>query len=327
MKYRNFGNTTLSVSEIGFGAWAIGGPVMAGDIPIGWGEADDAVSIEALRKALDVGINFFDTADFYGLGHSETLIGQEMGKRKDLVIATKVGHRLSENQDIILDYTKNYMLQACEQSLRRLRRDCIDFYQLHTAKVADLENGECMEAMQQLVKEGKIRYWGLSLNTFYPDTEADWLMDRHLGDGFQVVLNIINQRGLSAIQKAGKYGKGIIVRMPLQFGLLTGKFDENTRFPMNDHRFFRLPPELLVEVLEALEPVWQLSEKYGISATAFAMSYILSQPEVSTVIPGIRTPAQAEDNVNGIVPLCPEDLELLHNLFTEKFDVIVGKMK
>lgn len=327
MNERAFGKTNLKVSEVGFGGWGLGGPAMAGDIPIGWGKVDDDQSIAALHRSFDLGIRFFDTADFYGLGHSEELIGQAFGDRKDVVIATKVGHRLGSDQEIMLDYSKSHILKACEDSLRRLRRSVIDFYQLHSARVADLERGECIEAMELLKEQGKIRYWGLSLNTFDPAPEADWLMERDLGDGFQVVLNIINQRGLAIIRKAGGMGYGIIARMPLQFGLLTGKFSKGTRFARNDHRVFRLPPELLSELLDALEPVWPLAIKYGISKTSLAMSYILSQPEVTTVIPGIKTTTQAEANVQDIVLLEKEDLKWLDELFHSSFDRLVGQMK
>ena len=132
MNYRQFGKTDLRVSEIGFGAWAIGGAATVGNIPIGWGHADDATSEQALLEALDAGINFFDTADFYGLGHSEELIGKVLGANQNAIIATKVGHRNIDNK-IVLDYSKKYILSACEESLKRLKRDSIDYYQFHSA--------------------------------------------------------------------------------------------------------------------------------------------------------------------------------------------------
>ena len=128
-----------------------------------------------MKKARDLGINFYDTADFYGLGHSEELIGKLWGNREDVIIASKVGHRLDKDQNIYLDYSQDYVIKACELSLKRLRRDSIDFYQLHAAKLVHLENGEYILAMEQLHKEGKIRYWGLSLNTYDPEPEGDFL--------------------------------------------------------------------------------------------------------------------------------------------------------
>lgn len=327
MNYRKFGKTDLTVSEIGFGAWGIGGPSMAGDMPIGWGNVNDDISISALKKSFDRGINFYDTADFYGLGHSEELIGKVFGNRKDVIIATKVGHRINNDGSIRLDYSKQYILEACEKSLKRLKRESIDFYQLHSAKLNHLEEGECIEAMEKLKADGKIRYWGLSLNTFNPSPEAEFFMKKKLGDGFQIVFNIINQNGFDVIQEANKNGYGIIARMPLQFGLLTGKFDKNTKFEKNDHRAFRLTPEILSESLDRLEEVWKIAEKYKISKTSFSLSFILDHEEVSTVIPGIKTPEQAVMNTSDIVKISEQDIHLLREIYKEKLIEIVEMMQ
>jgi aryl-alcohol dehydrogenase-like predicted oxidoreductase len=299
MHYRKFGNTDLEVSEIGFGAWAIGGDAMVGKTAIGWGKADDVTSHEAVHAALDAGINFFDTADFYGLGHSEILLGQALKQHPEAIIATKVGHR-AINNEIQLDYSKAYILNACEESLKRLERDVIDYYQLHSARLQHMEKGECIEAMQLLKQQGKIRYWGLSLNTFYPAAEAEFLMQNKLGDGFQLVFNIINQRAYNLIEKAGKKGYGIIARMPLQFGLLTGKFTTDTVFNENDHRHFRLTPEILNTTLHFLEgKVWPVARTLGLSQTELALRFILSCSQISTTIPGIRTPQHVIQNTVG----------------------------
>lgn len=325
MNYRKFGNTELLVSEIGFGAWAIGGPAMVGDLAIGWGDVDDNTSIEALKKSFDLGINFYDTADFYGFGHSEEIIGKVFGNRTDVIIATKVGHRV-ENEQILLDYSKHHILKSCDESLKRLKRDYIDFYQLHSAKLNHLEDGQCIEAMEELKSKGKIRYWGISLNTFNPYPEAEFLLGRNLADGFQVAFNIINQRSLKLIEAASQKGYGIIARIPLQFGLLTGKFTKETRFNKDDHRSFRLKPEFLSELLDALEDVWKISEKYNVDKVTFALSFIMNHKGVSTVIPGIRTPEQAVKNTQPLINISEEDLETLHQLFTKKFDELVSKM-
>lgn len=325
MNYKKFGNTDLTVSEIGFGAWGIGGPAMVGNTAIGWGKVDDNTSIKALEKAFELGINLYDTADFYGFGHSEELIGKVFGNHEDVIIATKVGHRV-ENENILLDYTKRHILKSCNESLKRLKRDRIDYYQLHSAKLEHLHNGECIEAMEQLKSEGKIRYWGISLNTFNPYPEAEFLMQRNLADGFQLVLNIINQRSIKLIDEAEKKGYGIIARIPLQFGLLTGKFNKQTRFDKDDHRFFRLNPELLSELLDSLNDVWEISKKYNVDKTTFALSFIINHTGVSTVIPGIKTPIQAEKNTIPLIKIEEKDLNQLHKLFNEKFDKLVDKM-
>jgi len=322
MNYRKFGKTELLVSEIGFGAWAIGGKAMVGNTPIGWGVADDDVSKKAIVKSLDLGINFFDTADIYGLGHSEELIGNIIGNRKDVVIASKVGN-VSRNNKFTFDYSKEYILKACENSLIRLKREAIDYYQLHTAQLSHLQQEECIEAMQILKDKGKIRYWGLSLNTFDPFPEADYLMDSHLGSGFQLVLNILNQQATPLMKKAAALKYGIIARMPLQFGLLTGKFDGGAKFHASDHRKTRLTEDLIHVYKRDMKYVWELTEKYNISKTQLALSFILSYPEVSTIIPGIRTAEQAQNNTQGLVRLDKADKELIeNNNFTETLNLI-----
>ena len=327
IELRAFGKTDLRVSVIGFGAWGIGGPAMAGTMPIGWGDVDDAVSMKALRRSLDRGINFFDTADFYGLGHSEELIGEVFGDRSDIVVATKVGHRLNRDGSITLDYSKKHILNACEQSLRRLRRATIDYYQLHSAGVAHLQQGECVEAMELLKAQGKIRYWGISLSTFHPEPEAEFLLQHAQGDGFQVVVNIINQRAIPLMRRAHQQGYGIIARMPLQFGLLTGKFSSATRFGANDHRSFRLTPSILEHALMHLENVWPLADKYNISKTSLGLSFCASIPEVSTVIPGIKTPEQVDMNTSGILSLSEEDREWLAELYRQELHEVVEMME
>ncbi|MFO7525113.1 MAG: aldo/keto reductase, partial [Ignavibacteriaceae bacterium] len=238
---------------------------------------------------------------------------------------TKVGHRV-ENTNIVLDYSKSHIIKSCDESLKRLRRDKIDYYQFHSAKLNHLEDGECIEAMEELKEKGKIRYWGISLNTFNPYPEAEYLIERNLADGFQLVLNVINQRSLKLIKKAEEKNYGVIARIPLQFGLLTGKFDKSKTFDKNDHRYFRLPPEFLTELLDSLDEVWEIAEKYKISKTSFALSFILSVDGVSTVIPGIKTPEQAELNTKDIIRIDDDDIRALQNLFESKFDKLVAKM-
>ncbi len=326
MQYRKFGSTNLEVSEIGFGAWAIGGGAMVGDTAIGWGDANDQESVAALHAALDAGINFFDTADIYGLGHSETLIGKTISNEKSAIIASKVGNVARDGQ-FSVDYDPAYITEACEQSLRRLNRDYIDYYQLHTARMTHLQSGACMEAMNVLQQQGKIRYWGLSLNTFAPQPEAEYLMEQKEGKGFQLVLNLINQRALGITRLAGKNGYGVIARMPLQFGLLTGKFDEGVDFPDNDHRKGRLTASLVNHSAEALAPVWELCKQYNCSKTALALSYILSYPEVSTVIPGIRTKAQVQLNTKGLFKLNDADRQIIEDRFTTHLAAITDEMQ
>lgn len=322
MQYRQFGHTDLLVSEVGYGAWAIGGGAMIGTTAIGWGDADDTTSVQSIHASLDAGINFFDTADIYGLGHSEDLLGNALAGNKEVIIATKVGN-VSRDEQFTVDYSKEYILGACEQSLGRLKRDVIDYYQLHTARVQHLQQGECIEAMQLLQQQGKIRYWGLSLNTFDPLPEADYLLEHQLGNGFQLVLNLLNQKALPLLQKAAEQGYGIIARMPLQFGLLTGKFDNGASFPSNDHRKNRLVPEIIHACAEALAPVWELCKKYNCTKTQLALSYLLSYPQVSTIIPGIRTKGHVTGNTTGLFQLDTADMKLIEELGSTRFQPVM----
>ncbi len=327
MNYEKFGNTDLIVSKIGFGAWGIGGPAMAGSVPIGWGNVDDNISISALKKSFDLGVTFYDTADFYGLGHSEELIGKVFGNSKEVIIATKVGHRLDENDSIFLDYSYKHIINACEKSLQRLNRDYIDLYQLHSAKLEHLEKGECIKAMEDLQKQGKIRYWGLSLNTFNPFPEAEYLFNNNLGNSFQLVFNILNQRAITIVERAKLNGFGIIARMPLQFGLLTGKFNKFSKFEKNDHRSFRLNEHIIETTLNELENIWFLTEKYNTNKTGLSLSFIAAISGINTIIPGIKTEIQAVDNCTNLVQLENKDITLIKNLYNEKFEYIVSLME
>ncbi|WP_215225066.1 aldo/keto reductase [Echinicola shivajiensis] len=328
MNYRKFGNTELMVSEIGFGAWAIGGTAQVGGIEIGWGPSDDKLSMKALKSAKNAGINFFDTADFYGLGHSETLIGKAFPNDQDIIVATKVGQRAGKNGNIEINYSKAYIMEACEKSLRRLKREYIDYYQFHVAKVQHLKEGECIEAMERLKEQGKIRYWGSSLNTFSPEPEAQLLIELNKGQGFQLVFNLINQLALPIIRQAAGKSYGIIARMPLQFGLLSGKIRPDKIFSKTDHRSYRLSSELVKKVLDILEQkVQAMAEKYGTSLSSLALSYILSFPEISTVIPGIRTPEQVQLNTQGLVKLSLEDRDYLENLADSDWGEVLDIMR
>jgi aryl-alcohol dehydrogenase-like predicted oxidoreductase len=322
MKYRRFGKTELMVSEIGFGAWAIGGNAIVGNTPIGWGDTDDKESEAALSAALEAGINFFDTADFYGLGHSEELIGKIISPKKDAIIATKVGHRDIDGK-IVLDYSAKYIKAACEKSLKRLKREAIDYYQLHSARMEHLEQGECIQAMEELKKEGKVRYWGLSLNTFHPEPEANFLIKNNYGDGFQLVFNLINQRATDVMKSASRAGYGLIARMPLQFGLLTGKFDNGANFKTGDHRTFRLTPDVIEKSRRILhENVWCKADELQLSKTSMALSYVLSHPEISVVIPGIRNVRQVYENTADLRLLETDLVNELDNLKSEWRSVV-----
>jgi aryl-alcohol dehydrogenase-like predicted oxidoreductase len=328
MEYRKFGSTDLMVSEIGFGAWAIGGSAEVGGVQIGWGPVDDNISVQAIHAALDAGIRFFDTADFYGLGHSEKIIGDTIGNNPEAVIATKVGQRVGADGKIEVNYTKDYIISACEASLKRLKRDAIDYYQLHVARVAHLENGECIEAMDLLQQQGKIRYWGHSLITFSPEPEADFLMQAGKGHGFQLVLNLINQLSVPVMQNAAEKGYGIIARMPLQFGLLSGKIKPTDTFSPDDHRAKRLTPSIIQNTLDVLRTeMVPVAKQYNTTLAGLALSFILGFKEVSTVIPGIRTPEQVGLNTKHLVKLSAADHSYLASLYETKWKPVLEMIR
>jgi aryl-alcohol dehydrogenase-like predicted oxidoreductase len=299
---------------------------MIGATSIGWGDSNDEVSEKAIFAAIDRGINFFDTADIYGLGHSEELLGKTIGKNNQIVIATKVGN-VSRDERFTVDYSPDHIAKACETSLGRLKRETIDYYQLHTARLTHLQDSGCIEAMEKLQQAGKIRYWGLSLNTFDPLPEANYLMEHAKGSGFQLVLNILNQGALKLIKQASSLGYGIIARMPLQFGLLTGKFDTTINFPPNDHRQNRLTRDVINTANEALAPVWELCQKYSCTKLQLSLSYVLSYTGVSTVIPGIRTDKQAIENTSGLFSLEAEDILMIESSGQTKFAEVMDRIQ
>jgi aryl-alcohol dehydrogenase-like predicted oxidoreductase len=228
---------------------------------------------------------------------------------------------------VALDYSARHIRSACDASLRRLRREAIDYYQLHSARLAHLEQGECIEEMERLRDAGKIRHWGLSLNTFAPEPEAAFLLDRGLGSGFQLVLNVLNRRALPVIERARAAGVGVIARMALQFGLLTGAIERGQRFPADDHRSFRLDDDIIARTLDLVEPFWREVAASGITPAQAALSYAAAVPGVSTVIPGIRTPAQAEHNAAGVVPEADRVKQLADALSPDERAAIVRSME
>lgn len=271
MRHRTLGATGLAVSEIGFGAWAIGA---GGGRGTAYGPVRDEDSIAAIRRALDLGINFFDTSDMYGQGHSEDLLGRTL-PRDGVVVATKGGFGSK--------FGREQLVAACEASLRRLRRDVIDVYQLHNPKVTELD---ALEVLQELQKQGKIRFAGVSIAT---PAEARAAAARG-ADTIQLVYNFIDQEQRSVLG----CGPGIIVREPLSRGLLSGKFRPDSTFPENDIRS-RYAKAEYQRRLQAVEE-FQALKRPDLPIVPAALKFVLAEPRVGVVIPGIKTAAQAEEN-------------------------------
>lgn len=285
------------VSEIGFGAWAIGGDM--------WGSQDDAKSIEALHTAIDQGVNFIDTAQGYGKGHSETIIGNVLQERKEtLYVATKVppvpGNPwpIPENYSSFKAFPADYIIKECEKSLKRLKRDYIDIYQFHTwASVFNVEDG-WFEAMQKLKADGKIRAIGVSVPDTAPDSVIGALVNERV-DSVQVIFNLFEQYPRWNLFKvAEKMKAGIIVRVPFDEGALTGKFTNNHTFQEGDVRNHYFRGNNLKETIKKVKKIENYRDSHYSAWTMpeFALRYCLSETAVSTVIPGIRNKAQALAN-------------------------------
>jgi aryl-alcohol dehydrogenase-like predicted oxidoreductase len=304
MKYRLLGSSGIRVSEIGFGAWAIGGPVDLFGTPVGWGVVEDRQSKAAILRALELGVNFFDTADVYGGGHSEDLLGECL-QGKDCVIATKVGNRRLPDR-AVKDFTNAHILEAIEGSLRRLKRSCVDLYQLHNPPPEVWQSDEVFEILDRLKKEGKIRCSGVSISTM---EEGIHLVENKKVDSLQVLFNILNQEpARKLLPLAEKNGVGIIVRVPLASGLLTGKFSAGDRFPEDDNRRNYLTPSRLEEALQKVERLKKLTSHLNSPPGRIALAFLLKFSAVTSAIPGAKTPAQVEQNVSASEAILEENL-------------------
>ncbi len=290
MRYRKLGTTDIEVSEIGFGGFAIGG--------YDYGPTDDQESIAAIEKAYSLGVTFFDTADMYGDGLSERLIGRALkGKNPPAVVATKVGY-VGERGNHQKDFSRSHILTAAEQSLRRLQREVIDLYQIHNPTLADLESGEAFAAMDELVAAGKVRFWGVSA----PSRDVVEICRRAMiwpsASCIQIIYNLFHSRNLDELQgEIRRRGIGVVARAPLEYGMLTGKFSPEVRFAQGDHREWRWKPEEFSRQLSKVEILREAFAGKPFTISQLAIGFALSHPEVSVVICGAKRPSQIEENV------------------------------
>lgn len=310
MHYRTLGRTGLRVSDVGFGAMTIGGEI--------FGATDDQESLRALHHAIDAGMNFIDTADAYGRGHSEELIAQVLKtRRKEVVLATKGGNQFTVRQGL-RNFDPDYITSALEASLRRLQIDTIDLYQLHNPSPGVMQQGEIFERLDRFKREGKIRFYGVSL-----EKTADGLVAIATGkpDTLQVVYNILHQDPEEQLfPLAQKENIGILARVPLERGVLTGRFKQVSEFAPQDWRKGVFPEEGLTQTQAAVEKLHFLVRGDVPNLTQAALRFILSNPVVSTVIPGIRSVKQVEDNlaVSG-QSLSESDLGKVRELYRSDF--------
>lgn len=293
MNYRSFGKTKFECSEIGFGAWAIGG---------NWGKQEKTDSLEALHTALDQGLNFIDTAAGYGEGRSERVIGEVLKERGDSIfVATKThptpGAWPPDPYDSAEErYAEAYLRQSVEERLKNLQTDCLDLLQLHTWTRAWNENPTPFMTLKELQKEGKIRWIGVSTPEIDQNSVID-LMRNGWVDAVQVIYNLFEQEpAAQLLPVAEATNTAIIVRVPFDEGSLTGKFSEETHFPEDDFRKNYFAGDRLARTLDHVARVVEDAETMGFSPAALALKFALAHPAVSTVIPGMRNADQARMN-------------------------------
>lgn len=307
MHYRLLGKTGLKVSEIGFGGWAIGGPSEASGTPLGWGRTNDEESLQAIRRARELGVTFFDTADSYGFGRSESLLGIVLSrKRDDVVIATKVGVARDGEGRLRKDFSRAHIQHAVDGSLKRLRTDYIDLYQLHNPTLDELRRDDIHEAMDRLQENGKIRFWGVSINT--PEEGVE-IMRNGWGYALQVLYNALNQAPEKELFPLAKEkGYGIIARVPLASGLLSGKYRVDTTFGTDDVRQNFLTPKRLEEVIPRVDEVKSIIGGTARALAEGALRFVLASDAVSSTIPGMRNVRQVESNVAADEVRIPQDV-------------------
>ena len=318
MNYRRLGDTDLSVSEISFGTWGIGGD---------WGQADKEEALRGLHHAMEQGVNFFDTADVYGSGRSEELLREATkGKEDEIYIASKFC-RAGDIHDP-KTYSEETVRAYCEASLKRLGRDRIDLYQIHCPPLHILQNTNVFTVLDKLQQEGKIRHYGVSVETV---EEGLFCLTNPGVKALQVIFNLFRQKPLEELFPAAKkQGVGILARVPLASGLLTGKFSTHTSFAEDDHRNFNANGEKfnVGETFAGLEfsKGVELSNKLAWisegrdSMANSALRWILDQEEVTCAIPGFKNANQVEDNLKAIQtkPFSEAELDRLHAFYVEE---------
>ena len=323
MIYRKLGRTGWRVSTVSFGAWAIGSA---------WGHVDSGESLRTLHKAVDRGVNFFDTADVYGDGHSERLLAQLKRERdEEIIIATKAGRRLDPH--IADGYNAENLSQFIERSLKNLAVEALDLLQLHCPPTEVYYRPEVFAALDDFVKQGKVRYDGVSVEHV---EEALKAIEFPNVQSVQIIFNIFRQRPADLLfNEAERRQVGILARLPLSSGMLTGKLNTKSEFAPDDHRAFNRHGEAfdrgetfsgvdyqvglqVVEDLRALVPA-------GTSLTQFALRWILMHEAVTCAIPGAKRPEQVEENVSAsdLPPLSYDVMQRVRELYAEKIRPLV----
>ena len=317
MEYRELGRTGYKVSSISFGAWAIGGT---------WGTVKDDDSLAALHKAIDLGVNFIDTADVYGDGHSEQLIQQlRKDRSEEIIVATKIGRRLDPH--VASGYNKKNLTAFVERNLKNLGAETLDLVQLHCPPTEVYYMPEVFGIMDELVTAGKIRYYGVSVEKV---EEALKAVEFSNVQTVQIVFNMFRQRPAELFFDQAKIKRiGILARVPLSSGMLTGKLKKDSSFEDDDHRKFNRNGEAFdkgetfsgVDYNKGLDAVEEFKAicPQGMSLTQFALKWILSFDAVTCAIPGAKLISQAEENIRAVdlAPLSDETMAQVKSIYDE----------
>jgi aryl-alcohol dehydrogenase-like predicted oxidoreductase len=323
MQYRQLGRTGYQVSAVSFGAWAIGG---------GWGSVDDAQSLAALHRAIDLGVNFIETADVYGDGRSERLVGKLRRERSETIyVATKAGRRLDPH--VAGGYNRKNLTAFVERSLKNLGFEALDLLQLHCPPTEVYYQPEVFGVLDDLVKQGKVRHYGVSVEKVEEALKA--IEFPHV-QSVQIIFNIFRQRPAELFFKeAAKRKVGILARVPLASGMLTGKLKPDTNFEPNDHRAFNRHGEAFdrgetfagVDYRTGLQAVDELRPLIpsGMTMAQFALRWILMFDQVTCTIPGAKRPDQAKENVQAadLPPLSDETMSRVGEVYDRRIRPLV----
>lgn len=302
MQTRPLGRTGLAVTVVGFGSLTIGGA---------FGPADDALSLQALHTAIDAGMNFIDTSDAYGAGRSETLIGAFLKERSDrdqIIVCTKGGNNMVTGQR---NFAPDYIRGCVEGSLKRLGVEAIDLYLLHNPSLDNLKAGDSFDVLETYKAQGKIKHWGVSVNTI---AECEYTVACGQPAVMQMEYNILEQEPEAVFAKAHAAGIGVIARVPLKRGMLSGRFNEQTTFVDTDLRGRILSTDKMPDLVAKVQQIEAASARVGRPLAEIAMRFCISNPHVAVTIPGIRTPEQARSNAAACEPLPADVVEALRQL-------------
>ncbi|CCU79075.1 oxidoreductase, aldo/keto reductase family [Halanaerobium saccharolyticum subsp. saccharolyticum DSM 6643] len=304
MKKRRMGSTGLKVSEVGFGAWQLGNTK-------NWKGATDREAIKLVHKAIDLGCNFFDTAPNYAGGKSEELLGKALkGKREQVIISTKFGHFADGHTD----YRPSLIKNSVENSLRKLQTDYLDSLLLHSPPHGIMRGEQNhYQILEELKQSGKIKSYGVSVDT---STEMKYVLENSDSEILEIFFNIFHQDTKDAFPLVKEKDVGLIVKVPLDSGWLTGKYDHNSEFSGIRERW---SPQVIKRRADLVERVKEIKSESN-SMVQEALEYILSYPEVSTVIPGVRNEKQLKENLSASDNITSERVKEYEKLYSENIE-------